>query len=98
MMIELTNAQRKALVALSMCGTGFHARCKLAYRARGDFGPAYPLKTLKTLQANGLAQPEHQVAVDLVEAKVCKCACDRWQITASGRTLVESWTVNRPKG
>jgi hypothetical protein len=98
MVEKITDAQRKALVALSICGTGFHPRWKMAHVARGELGPAYPLKTLTTLQARGLVQPQHQVAVDLVESRVCKCACDRWQITADGKALVESWLVNKAKG
>ena len=90
----MTEAQKKALVALSLCKPGFHSRAKLAYIARGAHGPSYPLKTLTGLQALGYAQPEHQVAVDLVENRSCRCACDRWQITEAGRAFVSTLLVN----
>lgn len=91
---RLTQAQRKALAALFVFGGDrAQSRIELACKARGDWGPGYPLKTMTILMSHGLVEPEHDVTIKLVEQKVCRCACDRWIITDKGRQLAQSWNV-----
>lgn len=66
---------------------------KLIGHAAGGGCTVVRFGTMKDLWTRGLVEPEHEVAVRLVESKVCQCSCDRWRITNSGRELVSTWRV-----
>lgn len=95
--LNLTKPQKKALVALSIAPGQYHSRVDLARKARGKFGPGFPIKTMITLRKAGLAEPEHPVTVGLVSQGICTCACDRWRITSKGQRLVMTWNVKVQK-
>jgi hypothetical protein len=96
---ELSKAQKKAIVALNLMGPdGFHARFEIACRARGEWGPGYPVRTMRILQRLGFAEPENEFVVKLVEARRCRCGCDAWRITEAGQEYVRSLDVRCTTG
>mgnify|MGYP001619369007 CR=1 FL=1 len=48
----------------------------------------------RRLRELGLVEPESEDAVRLVQEGVCRCGCDRWTITDSGREQVGAMRVH----
>lgn len=91
---RLSRAQKKALVSVESLGrTEFHERLDIANYARGEYGPGYPVKTMRVLQQHSLVEPENEFVVQLVETGRCRCGCDAWRITEAGRACIDRMTV-----
>lgn len=109
----MTDAQKKALATLFFLVTSppeqgpppffvtkheriYYSRYEIGIHARSGY-QGYPLKTMIALQVLGYVEPEHEVAVELVQRKHCTCGCDRWTVTDKGKELCATWNIVKLK-
>ena len=95
--VTMTYAQKRSLVTLQALidatGFSFHTRHDIGRISRGS-SQGMPQKTLLRLWELGLVEPESEDTVRLVRERVCRCGCDRWTITDSGREQVGAMRVH----
>jgi hypothetical protein len=95
---HLTGTQEKVVAALAVLERNqYHSRWKIAATSRGEAGPGFPIRIMRTLQYMRLVEPEHAAVAEMVEQQRCKCGCDAWRLTELGRSVVKTMNIHTTK-